>query len=140
MTDYNKVFLDTTPLIYFLDSDVNFGNKTKTDTQTHTPHLTGHPVLRCGIFCFLFDFLCWCIFQRSLQRDNPMKGENDETAVKAGISPPMVFPLHSFSFTIPHIAGFCFFYSDAEVFGLKAWLLRYGKVFKFENHSFPIAG
>ena len=29
MTDYNKVFLDTTPLIYFLDSDVNFGNKTK---------------------------------------------------------------------------------------------------------------
>lgn len=29
MTEYNKVFLDTTPLIYFLDNDVNFGNKTK---------------------------------------------------------------------------------------------------------------
>ena len=27
MTEYNKVFLDTTPLIYFLDNDVNFGNK-----------------------------------------------------------------------------------------------------------------
>ena len=24
MTEYNKVFLDTTPLIYFLDNDVNF--------------------------------------------------------------------------------------------------------------------
>ena len=29
MTGYNKIFLDTTPLIYFLDSDVNFGEKTK---------------------------------------------------------------------------------------------------------------
>ena len=29
MTGYNKVFLDTTPLIYFLDSDDNFGDKTK---------------------------------------------------------------------------------------------------------------
>ena len=29
MTEYNKVFLDTTPLIYFLDNDVNFGNKAK---------------------------------------------------------------------------------------------------------------
>ena len=29
MTEYNKVFLDTTPLIYFLDDDVNFGKKTK---------------------------------------------------------------------------------------------------------------
>ena len=29
MTGYNKVFLDTTPLIYFLDSDINFGEKTK---------------------------------------------------------------------------------------------------------------
>lgn len=27
MTGYNKVFLDTTPIIYFLDEDVNFGNK-----------------------------------------------------------------------------------------------------------------
>ena len=27
MTEYNKVFLDTTPIIYFLDGDVNFGNK-----------------------------------------------------------------------------------------------------------------
>ena len=26
--------------------------------------------------------------------DNPMKGENDETAVKAGISPPKVVPWH----------------------------------------------
>ena len=25
MTGYKKVFLDTTPLIYFLDSDVYFG-------------------------------------------------------------------------------------------------------------------
>lgn len=29
MTGYNKIFLDTTPLIYFLDSDVRFGEKTK---------------------------------------------------------------------------------------------------------------
>lgn len=29
MTGYKKVFLDTTPFIYFLDSDVNFGEKTK---------------------------------------------------------------------------------------------------------------
>ena len=29
MTGYNKVFLDTTPLIYFLDNDENFGNKAK---------------------------------------------------------------------------------------------------------------
>lgn len=29
MTGYNKVFLDTAPLIYFLDSDVNFGAKAK---------------------------------------------------------------------------------------------------------------
>ena len=29
MTEYEKVFLDTTPLIYFLDSDVNFGEKTR---------------------------------------------------------------------------------------------------------------
>ena len=29
MTGYNKVFLDTTPLIYFLDNDDNFGDKTK---------------------------------------------------------------------------------------------------------------
>lgn len=27
MTEYSKVFLDTTPIIYFLDEDVNFGNK-----------------------------------------------------------------------------------------------------------------
>ena len=29
MIEYEKVFLDTTPLIYFLDSDVNFGEKTR---------------------------------------------------------------------------------------------------------------
>ena len=29
MTEYNKVFLDTAPLIYFLDNDVNFGQKAK---------------------------------------------------------------------------------------------------------------
>ena len=29
MTGYNKVFLDTTPLIYFLDEDENFGAKTR---------------------------------------------------------------------------------------------------------------
>ncbi len=29
MNGYNKVFLDTTPIIYFLDFDVNFGNKTR---------------------------------------------------------------------------------------------------------------
>ena len=27
MIGYNKVFLDTTPIIYFLDEDINFGNK-----------------------------------------------------------------------------------------------------------------
>lgn len=29
MIEYNKVFLDTAPLIYFLDDDINFGKKTK---------------------------------------------------------------------------------------------------------------
>ena len=29
MTEYEKVFLDTAPLIYFLDDDVNFGQKAK---------------------------------------------------------------------------------------------------------------
>ena len=29
MIEYNKVFLDTAPLIYFLDEDVNFGEKTR---------------------------------------------------------------------------------------------------------------
>jgi len=29
MTEFNKVFLDTTPLIYFLDNDVHYGEKTK---------------------------------------------------------------------------------------------------------------
>ena len=29
MTEFKKLFLDTTPLIYFLDNDVNFGEKTK---------------------------------------------------------------------------------------------------------------
>ncbi|XCP84828.1 type II toxin-antitoxin system VapC family toxin [Roseburia hominis] len=29
MTGYNKVFLDTTPIIYFLDNDVNFGRKAR---------------------------------------------------------------------------------------------------------------
>lgn len=28
MTEYKKVFLDTTPLIYFLDDDIHFGLKT----------------------------------------------------------------------------------------------------------------
>lgn len=27
MIEYRKVFLDTTPIIYFLDQDANFGNK-----------------------------------------------------------------------------------------------------------------
>ena len=30
MTGYNRVFLDTTPLIYFLDDDLHFGEKTRT--------------------------------------------------------------------------------------------------------------
>lgn len=29
MTEYNKVFFDTSPVIYFLDNDVNFGEKAK---------------------------------------------------------------------------------------------------------------
>lgn len=29
MIEYSKVFIDTTPFIYFLDNDVNFGKKTK---------------------------------------------------------------------------------------------------------------
>ncbi len=29
MTEYKKVFLDTTPLIYFLDDDIHFGLKTR---------------------------------------------------------------------------------------------------------------
>ena len=33
MTEYEKVFLDTAPLIYFLDDDVNFGQKAKSVFQ-----------------------------------------------------------------------------------------------------------
>ena len=29
MTDYNRIFLDTAPLIYFLDADIHFGVKMK---------------------------------------------------------------------------------------------------------------
>ena len=29
MTEYKKVFLDTTPIIYFLDQDINFGAMTQ---------------------------------------------------------------------------------------------------------------
>ncbi len=29
MTEYNKVFVDTAPIIYFLDDDVNYGQKSK---------------------------------------------------------------------------------------------------------------
>lgn len=29
MTGYSKVFLDTTPLIYFLDNDIHFGDKVR---------------------------------------------------------------------------------------------------------------
>lgn len=29
MTDYSKVFLDTAPIIYFLDNDINYGNRAK---------------------------------------------------------------------------------------------------------------
>lgn len=29
MTEYKRIFLDTTPLIYFLDADENFGNKAR---------------------------------------------------------------------------------------------------------------
>lgn len=27
MTEYKKIFLDTTPIIYFLDADINFAEK-----------------------------------------------------------------------------------------------------------------
>lgn len=27
MIEFNKVYLDTAPIIYFLDNDLNFGNK-----------------------------------------------------------------------------------------------------------------
>ena len=27
MTEYNRIFLDTSPIIYLLDEDVNFGEK-----------------------------------------------------------------------------------------------------------------
>ena len=29
MTEFKKVFLDTAPLIYFLDADIKFGEKVK---------------------------------------------------------------------------------------------------------------
>ena len=29
MTEYNKIFLDTTPIIYFLDIDINYAEKVK---------------------------------------------------------------------------------------------------------------
>ena len=65
-----------------------------------------------GLFMNGIDGLC---FGKSIgfvfmQRDNPRKMENDETAAKAAFLPlPTVFPLHSLSVTISHIAGFCFF-------------------------------
>ena len=63
-----------------------------------------------------------------MQRDNPRKRENDETAVKAGISPSSYcFPSAlSFRHHLPHCRLLLLYYS-AEVYGLKAWLLRYIK-------------
>ena len=81
----------------------------------------------CCLREFLF-ILCNGDFHRSMQRDNLRKRENDKTAVKAGISPsPFGFPsAHPFPTPSPLLPAFAFYYS-AEVCGLKAELLRYGK-------------
>ena len=34
MIDYNKIFLDTSPIIYFLDEDINYGDKVKIILET----------------------------------------------------------------------------------------------------------
>ena len=47
MTEYKKVFLDTAPLIYFLDNDVNFGEKTKEILEEIL--LSGKPVISSSI-------------------------------------------------------------------------------------------
>ena len=90
MTGYNKVFVDTTPLIYFLDNDVNFGEKTRlifeetlsenatvlTSTITCTeylvyPYRTGNQEKVKAFFEFLQDF------------DIPMVGIDVDIAKKA---------------------------------------------------------
>ena len=43
MTGYNKVFLDTTPIIYFLDEDVNFGDK----VENILSEILGHHLFQC---------------------------------------------------------------------------------------------
>ena len=90
MTGYNKIFIDTTPLIYFLDNDVNFGEKTRlifeetlsenatvlTSTITCTeylvyPYRTGNQEKVKAFFEFLQDF------------DIPMVGIDVDIAKKA---------------------------------------------------------
>jgi len=70
-----------------------------------------------------------------MQRDNLRKRENDKTAVKASISPSSFgFPsAHPFPTPTSLLPAFAFYYS-AEVCGLKAWLMRYGKGGFFEKN------
>ena len=91
-------------------------------------------VCECCLREFLF-ILSNGDFHRSMQRDNLRKRENDKTAVKAGISPsPFGFPsAHPFPTPTPSLPAFTFYYS-AEVCGLKAELLRYGKGGFFEKN------
>lgn len=49
MTEYNKVFLDTTPLIYFLDADERYGEKTRMILEAVLS--SGKPVVSSVITC-----------------------------------------------------------------------------------------
>ena len=78
MTEYKKIFLDTTPIIYFLDADINFAEKVEllfeefidkkcpmaTSTITCTeyltyPYRTGN-IEKINVF---FEFLTDCNVQ-----------------------------------------------------------------------------
>lgn len=49
MTEYSRVFLDTTPLIYFLDADERYGEKTRGILEAVLS--SGKPVVTSVITC-----------------------------------------------------------------------------------------
>lgn len=90
MTGYNKVFLDTTPIIYFLDNDINFGDRTRnifeeilendkqlvTSTITCTEYLTfPYKMNNTEKIRAFFDFVTDC--------EIPLYAVNVEIAKKA---------------------------------------------------------
>ena len=55
MTEYKKVFLDTTPLIYFLDDDIHFGLKTRQIFEEIHPYRTKNNAIIKACQDFLND-------------------------------------------------------------------------------------